>query len=761
MTNRFFDRYGKLILWVAVLTSPIAAYASLEALERNHNRVEDWLPRHLPETQEYVWFLEHFQGDELLVVSWPDCTIDDERLDRLVASATARRDEQGRPLFRRAWTGRSVLARMTGDPSGLAREEALERMRGWILGQDGRATCAAFMVDSLNEPDRHAAVAAVIEIATNECGIERTALNVGGPTADNVYVDRASTESLYFLSAVSILLGLAVSWWFLRSFRLVGAVFATSLLCELWSLALVTFTGAHVDAVLIMMPALVYILAVCGCIHLLNCYREAVVEHGPAAAPAAAVAFAWRPTVMASFTTSIGLLSLCVSDLEPVRRFGLFAAIGVVTSTGFLFTVLPALLTQFARRVGDRRDAVHFREDGFWETAVARLAIDHRRLVTLACAASMAVLAYGATRITTSAKIRDFFRPDSEVLTTYRVLEERIGPVIPVDVVLRFADGGEMSMLERVELSGAVRDAVERLPHLGGFTSAATFVPTVRRDGGATSHAQRVIANRLLARNRADLVSNAYLAEAPGEELWLVSGRAEAFAPIDYGELLKNLEDEVIKVVRRHQRLHDQKIEVVVCGGIPLINTVQQRLLRDLAASFGTTVAMIGLLLTVALRSARAAAILLIPNVFPTAVVFGLMGWYGATVDLGSMMTISTALGISVDNELHFIAWFRKAVGGGLSRRDALLATFRHCGGPMMQTAFVCGLGMLVFAVSGFLPTARFGVLMCVLIWTAAACDLVILPALLAGPAGRFFVRDPEKRGAAAKREEEKAAAAA
>jgi predicted RND superfamily exporter protein len=760
MTNRFFDRYAKAVLWLALLTAPVAAYASFEALERNHNRVEDWLPRHLDETAEYVWFLERFQGDEMLVVSWPDCTLDDERLDRLAASAIARTDDQGRPLFRRIWTGRSVLERLTSSPVNFSREEAIRRMQGWIAGKDGLATAAVFMVDSLHEPDRHAAVAAVIEIATGECGIDRSALEIGGPTADNVYVDRASTESLYFLTTCSVVLGLGVSWWFLRSVRLVAAVFATSLLCELWSLALVYFSGTHVDAVLLMMPALVYILAVCGCIHLLNCYREAIVEHGAAKAPTAAVAFAWRPTVMAALTTSIGLISLCISDLSPVRRFGLFAAIGVVLSTGFLFTVLPALLTRFAHAVGDRRDAVHFHEDGFWETAVACRAVDHRRLVTAVCCLALVVLSVGALRINSSAKIRDFFRPDSEVLTTYRTFEERIGPVIPIDIVLRFKTGGEMSALERLELSGAVRDAVERMPNVGGVTSAATFVPTVGREGSVSAHTQRVVANRMLTRYRPELINSSYLAEAPDEELWLITGRVEAFAPIDYADLLKNLEHEVERVIRPKQRHRSQEIGVVVCGGIPLINSIQQRLLHDLAASFGTTVVMIGLLLTVALRSVRAAVILLIPNVFPTAVVFGLMGWLGTTVDLGSMMTISTALGISVDNELHFIAWFRKAVAGGLSRRDALLATFRHCGGPMMQTAFVCGLGMLVFAVSDFLPTARFGLLMCVLIWTAAACDLVILPALLAGPAGRFFVREVAKPDETPAAKEEAAAAA-
>ncbi len=103
------------------------------------------------------------------------------------------------------------------------------------------------------------------------------------------------------------------------------------------------------------------------------------------------------------------------------------------------------------------------------------------------------------------------------------------------------------------------------------------------------------------------------------------------------------------------------------------------------------------------------------------------------------MMTASVALGIAVDDTIHFLAWFRLYIDAGVSRVDAVVETYRRVGPAMMQTAFVGGLGMFVFALSTFTPTQRFGTLMLVLLLTALLGDLILLPALLAGPLGTFF----------------------
>jgi hypothetical protein len=64
-----------------------------------------------------------------------------------------------------------------------------------------------------------------------------------------------------------------------------------------------------------------------------------------------------------------------------------------------------------------------------------------------------------------------------------------------------------------------------------------------------------------------------------------------------------------------------------------------------------------------------------------------------------------------------------------------------------VQTAVVVVAGILVFAASSFAPTARFALLLALLMIAALVGDLLLLPALLVGPLGRRFMRP---RGAAA-----------
>jgi predicted RND superfamily exporter protein len=142
----------------------------------------------------------------------------------------------------------------------------------------------------------------------------------------------------------------------------------------------------------------------------------------------------------------------------------------------------------------------------------------------------------------------------------------------------------------------------------------------------------------------------------------------------------------------------------------------------------------------IVLKSPVAGLLTMLPNMFPTFILFGAMGWLERPVDIGSMMSASVALGIAVDGTLHFLNWFRKEVQAGCSRQEAVSRTFRHCARAITQTTFVCGLGLLVYAFSDFVPTRRFAFMMFTLLLAAWIGDLLLLPALLISPMGKWFV---------------------
>jgi predicted RND superfamily exporter protein len=59
----------------------------------------------------------------------------------------------------------------------------------------------------------------------------------------------------------------------------------------------------------------------------------------------------------------------------------------------------------------------------------------------------------------------------------------------------------------------------------------------------------------------------------------------------------------------------------------------------------------------------------------------------------------------------------------------------------MVHTTLICSSGLLVFFASSFVPILHFAWLMVLLLLSALLGDLVLLPAILAGPLGRCFER--------------------
>jgi hypothetical protein len=129
----------------------------------------------------------------------------------------------------------------------------------------------------------------------------------------------------------------------------------------------------------------------------------------------------------------------------------------------------------------------------------------------------------------------------------------------------------------------------------------------------------------------------------------------------------------------------------------------------------------------------------MLPNVLPILMIFGGMGWLGIEVDVGAMMTASIALGVAVDDTIHYLNWYREELDRLGDRKLAILAAYEHCATPTVQAALISGLGLSVFALSTFTPTQRFGVLMLTILWAGAVAELIYFPAILAGPLGAFF----------------------
>jgi hypothetical protein len=190
-------------------------------------------------------------------------------------------------------------------------------------------------------------------------------------------------------------------------------------------------------------------------------------------------------------------------------------------------------------------------------------------------------------------------------------------------------------------------------------------------------------------------------------------------------------------------------VQVIYTGVVPVVYKAQRTLMDSLVSSTNWAFLAISICMMFLLRrgplrpwnllNVRAGMVSMLPNVFPLIMVFGTLGYLGVEIDIGSMMTASIAIGVAVDDTIHYLEWFRNGMKLGLTRHQAIANALQNCGSAMFQTMLIGGLGLSVFAFSTFTPTQRFGMMMLTMLAVGLVGDLIWLPALLAGPLGKYF----------------------
>ena len=166
-------------------------------------------------------------------------------------------------------------------------------MRGSLIGQDGQQTCLVLTLSAEGKKSLRKTIGRVYETAEKECNIKHDALHMGGPPSDNVAIDQAGEQSLVRLATIAGFIGLVISWWCLRSVKLVAVVLTAGVYSAMVSLAVVWYSGGEMNAIVLTMPSLVYVAAISGAIHLANYYRDAIHESGLEGASLRAIQHAW------------------------------------------------------------------------------------------------------------------------------------------------------------------------------------------------------------------------------------------------------------------------------------------------------------------------------------------------------------------------------------------------------------------------------------------------------------------------------------
>ena len=172
-------------------------------------------------------------------------------------------------------------------------------------------------------------------------------------------------------------------------------------------------------------------------------------------------------------------------------------------------------------------------------------------------------------------------------------------------------------------------------------------------------------------------------------------------------------------------------ITVDVTGDGMLASGGVDKLIDDLLSSLVLMLGVILLTMMVLLGSMRQTLIATLPNLVPLVFILGTLGVIGADLQTSNIVSFTIAVGLAVDDTIHFIMRYREERRGGAGVETAIHRTFHGAGHAIILTSILLILGFGVLAFSSLTSTYFFGLLACVTMAAAIIGDLFILPALL------------------------------
>ncbi|MGI9466580.1 MAG: efflux RND transporter permease subunit [Rubripirellula sp.] len=783
LRQKYLRRFKVGVALLVLLAVP-AILHSHAAIESLFNRPSDWIPNTVPEKTEFDDFVKNFSVAELVMIAWEGSDLDSVSLAAVatalsplvepspgtgngIGNGTASEviaeglnaevdpevtanvidmivglREQTGLKYPLKWlrTGTETLDRLTSSPVNLPRDVAVRRLQGSLIGPDASQAClvASFSMPGLKQ--RRLLIPGIREIIGEVTDRDASQVSVVGGPFEGGTVDTESVRSMRVFTPPSALIAAVLCLICLRSIPLTGSIVAIAVIGEGLVLAMVYYTGVPMNAVLIVLPPLIFVLTVSAGIHLSNYYLDAASDF-PDLSRAEAARLAMKagvpPCCLATGTTVVGLSSLMLVRLEPVRIFGGVASLGVIVTLVLLFLLLPGAMVLTKSRRKKNADSIKQR-DGLaaWFRLWMRRRLARPWPTIFGFLVVSIVLSLGLTRLESTVNVPRMFLPDSDIRTQYEWFENHVAPTVTGELLLTFPEMTEDDdPLKRLSVVAKSHSRLLKLDDVDGVLSAMTFVPAISGKRTLSATAQRSVVRKLVRDPESSLGQLGLIARAGGKEIWRISIRMPQQAEDDSSESLDTIRNAINEVVA------DSKVPVQasLTGSVVIVQKSQEILLRDLFRSFMTAFGVIAIVMVLMLRSVLGGLIAMAPNLFPTVALFGFMGLLAIPLDIGSVMSASVALGIAVDDTVHLLSRFGSRRARGLGQIRAAYGALTQCGWAMFQTTLVCGLSLMAYWFSDFVPTSRFSLFMFGLLASALLGVVFLLPALMASSLGRWL----------------------
>ena len=596
---------------------------------------------------------------------------------------------------------------------------------------------------------------------------------------------RSSFDSLAIVGPLAFLFVLLVLLYAYRDvFDVLLGLFGVALVL-VWTFGFMGWAGITFNQLFVAVPVLLMGLSIDYAIHVFMRYREERPPEGGGsvldaegetpgdgersvrAAMRAALGGLTGALALVTLTTATGFLSNVVSDIGPIRQFGLVSAVGILGAFAVFALLIPALKVELdgalESRGTDRRLRAFGTEGGRLSAAlavpIAAARLSPRGVLAAALVVTLVAGAGAATVDTT------FEQEDLLVEDTPGWMED-LGPAAPgnytaqeniafADNATYIYDGTTTQILVRGDVTRA--DTLQRVQMASDRANRTDVVLVLPDNTNATQSPVRVMSDLaeddeafaetfeaadgdgdgVPDRNLEALYDAFYEAAPEAASNWVhrEDGKYVALrlvVPVDGTAS----EPDIAAAVRPAAEPLDGDGLDAVATGQPIMNqAVAEDLFATVVSSLLITLAVVlGVLMAVYRRLegyASLGAVTLLPVALAVVWITGSMAALGIPFNVMTGLITSFTIGLGIDYSIHVSERYIYELNRGIGAEAALERAILGTGGALLGSTATTAGGIAILGLALLVPLQQFGVITALTIVYAFVGSVVVLPSLL------------------------------
>ena len=540
----------------------------------------------------------------------------------------------------------------------------------------------------------------------------------------------------------------------------------------LFTLAIMVVFEVPLNTITSALPVFLISIGVADGIHMFSEYRENRIEGLPREKAVCLMLDKLAlPVTMTSITTAVGFLSLTVSDIVPIFTFGIFVAVGTLLAMVLSLIFIPALLMVLPEKVSASQEGsgtdenlsrgvhqVNFMDRLFQKSLDVMTAwvLRNARPVLLAALAISAISIYGLSQVKVESSLESYFQADAPLVIANRAMEKMSGSRTINIVITKtgeeepWKNPDNLKVVEefqeflanepRVKRTLSLVDLIKRISYAfnenrkefnrlpNGFEfleseeifeeNGQTEKRTVKREiSGRDLIAQYLV---LYENSGGDVLSDVVDSEYLNLNLAVT---ISSNSTTEEEKLLQSIEDYAV-------RQFPQGFSMTSSGMVPINVATSNEVVTSQIRSLSGSILAVFLMLALIFRSVSRGLMGMIPLVFTVLFNFGVMGFFGVHLDIGTALVSSIVIGIGVDYSIHYLSSMFHELAVGTELHDAISNTVRRSGKAITSNAVTVGFGFLALSVSEFLPLVTLSWMIWLTLNISALATMILIPAL-------------------------------